>query len=63
MSAGLPDDWTPLESVTVTKALDANGTVRLAMHATDGLNTWEALGMCIYASDGFRRDMEDEEQP
>lgn len=51
---GVPDYWTPLESVTITKALDAEGDVRLCHHATDGLNTWEAIGMCIYTSDVLR---------
>ncbi len=44
-SEALPDGWTPLCAVSIVKALDTNGVVRLCSRYTDGLNAWEALGM------------------
>lgn len=60
MSDGLPEGWIAVETVTITKALDAEGSVRLCHHATDGLNTWEAIGMCVHTSDVLRRALTDD---
>lgn len=50
----IPDGCTPLESVVITKGLDENGEVVMWHRATDGLNSWEALGMCIVTADTLR---------
>jgi hypothetical protein len=41
----LPESYTPLESIAVIKALDETGQVSLLIRSTDGLNTWEQIGM------------------
>jgi hypothetical protein len=50
----LPDDITPLECVVTIKALDGEGTVVLYERISDGLATWEALGMTITLADSLR---------
>ena len=60
----LPEGYTPLEAVSVIKALDEEGRVSLLMRQTDGLNAWEALGMLEAGStvtrDGLAAAFEDE---
>ena len=41
----LPDDWTPLELVTVIRCLDQDGNETAAMRTTDGLQDWEIVGL------------------
>lgn len=57
----LPDGWLAVDTVTITKALDADGEVRLLHHATDGLNTWEAIGMCVHTTDVLRKALTDDD--
>lgn len=54
---GLPDGWTPLEACAVVKALDENGIVRLALRYTQGVSTWEALGMVRAADITISEDL------
>jgi hypothetical protein len=51
-----PENWTPLEHVVIS---NENGELRIAHDATDGLNTWEAIGMCIACADKLRRLLND----
>jgi hypothetical protein len=60
MMTDLPDGWIALETVTIIKALDEEGSVRLWHSATDGLNTWEAAGMCIRTLDVLRKALADD---
>lgn len=46
----LPEGFTPLEAVSVIKALDEEGRVSLLMRSTEGLNSWESLGMLAAAA-------------
>ena len=41
----LPDDWTPLELITVIRCLDEQGCERAVMRSTDGLQDWEIVGL------------------
>ena len=41
----LPDDWTPLELVAVIRCLDGDGRETAAMRNTDGLQSWEIVGL------------------
>ena len=41
----LPEGWTPLEAVAVVKCLDQDGRTALVVRATDGLCTWDRIGM------------------
>lgn len=53
----VPDNWVLLETVTIVKALDEDGVPRVYHECTGGLNSWEAIGMCIWASDVMRSSM------
>lgn len=59
----LPEGWTLIEAAVVVKALDAEGIVRLASRFSEGLTTWESLGMltAVRASliDELNRDWRD----
>lgn len=65
----LPDGYTPLEAVTIVKALDEEGQVSLLIRHTDGLSGWEALGMLASALatqqadavNSFEREGDDDE--
>jgi hypothetical protein len=46
--------------VTVTKALDEDGDVRMHHHASDGLSTWEAIGLLTVTLDTLRKAMTDD---
>jgi hypothetical protein len=50
--------WTPLESITITKALDEDSNVCLMYHTSDGLNPWEAVGMLTYTLDAMRAHLQ-----
>lgn len=41
----VPDDYIPTEVVVVVKMLDDDGDYRMAHVYSDGVSTWEALGM------------------
>lgn len=41
----LPEGYTPLEAIVVVKCLDEKGNLDMHQDATEGLNTWEAIGM------------------
>jgi hypothetical protein len=51
----LPEGFVPLEAVVVVKGLTADGQTAVFECATDGLSTWEALGMTTACSDALRR--------
>ena len=57
MSFDVPDNWVVLETVTIVKALDEDGVERVHHECTSGLNSWEAIGMCIWTSDVLRSAM------
>lgn len=54
-----PAGWTPLEAVAVIKALDDEGRVRLFSRSTATLNSWESLGMLLWALDSDRKGLLD----
>ena len=56
----LPDGCIELERIEIIKYLDADGDPVLIHQATDGLRTWEALGMAIYTADTLRRALQEE---
>jgi hypothetical protein len=64
----MPDNWTPIECFTILKCLDENGEVALLTRATEGISTWETVGMLTAALDTQRDDLrawflkEDEEE-
>lgn len=60
MSLDIPDGCTPLESVVITKGLNEHGEVVMWHRATDGLNSWEALGMCVATADTLRKALADD---
>lgn len=45
----LPEGWTPVEAIVIVKCHDLtdgdNPSARLALRASEGLNSWEAIGM------------------
>lgn len=41
----LPEGWTPLEATCIIKCLTESGGVALATRSTDGLYTWDRIGM------------------
>lgn len=41
----LPDDWRPAEVVVIVKAFDGDLRPRLAVRYSEGLSSWEAVGM------------------
>lgn len=53
----LPDHWTPLEAVAVVKCLDEQGELGLFLASTQGVSTWEVIGMLTAALDTNREDM------
>jgi hypothetical protein len=56
-SEPMPDKWTPIEAFAVVKCLDENGEVALLTRATNGISTWEAVGMLTAALDSQRDDL------
>jgi hypothetical protein len=50
----IPDGVTPLEAAVSIKCIDAAGHECLINATSEGLNTWEALGMLVSASDDMR---------
>lgn len=52
----LPENWVPLEATAVLKCLDENGEPVLYLAHTDGITSWESIGMLTIA----RRTIEDE---
>lgn len=58
----LPDGWQPVDALIIMKCivppgeLDQGGTTypyRLAVRATEGLSSWEVVGMCrLVAAEG-----------
>lgn len=43
--ADLPDGWTPLEAVTVVTCLNDEGQTSALLRITDGLMSWECVGL------------------
>lgn len=44
----LPDDWQAIDAVMLVKAIKPDGTefpYRIALRVTEGLTTWEMIGM------------------
>lgn len=41
----MPPEWTPLGSITITKALTESGEVATNVHVDDGLGIYEVIGM------------------
>lgn len=50
----LPDGYVELEALTITKCLNEDGDLILHTAKSDGLNSWEALGMAITTADSLR---------
>ena len=50
----VPDGWTPLEAFVVLKCLDEEGHVALLARPTDGIASWDAIGMLTAALDTQR---------
>lgn len=50
----LPEDATPLEYVLSVKCLDGDAEVCLYTRRSEGLSSWEALGMATSLADDFR---------
>lgn len=46
-----PEGWTPLEAVAVVKCLDEAGGMALITRFSDGVTSWEAIGMMTVAAD------------
>lgn len=40
-----PDSWVAIEQIAVLKCIDDEGEPALVIRSSDGLTTWEALGM------------------
>lgn len=57
-ATGMPEGWTLIDSVTVFKALDEDGIVRLFYDKTFNLPVWEAVGMTQFLMDGLRIDLQ-----
>lgn len=65
----IPDDAIPLEAIAVIKCLDQEGNTMLYLRATEGLSSWESLGMLSIAkrtqedslAEGFIDEGEDDE--
>ncbi len=51
----LPEGFTPLEALISIKGLDADGNVMLVERITDGIASWEALGMATTMADSLRQ--------
>lgn len=58
----LPESWTLLEHVVVSKVLDDVGELRISHAATQGLTTWEAIGMLVTATDKLRQFLQDNQE-
>lgn len=52
----MPEGWTPLEAFAVIKCLDEDGEVALLTRSTEGIRSWDAVGMLTAALD-IQRDM------
>lgn len=50
----LEEGYIPLAFIASIKALNADGEVVLVHRATEGLNSWEAVGMAMSLSDDLR---------
>jgi hypothetical protein len=55
----LPDGITPLECVVTIKGLDTDGDITLYERISDGLTSWEALGMVTTLADSLRHGLAD----
>jgi hypothetical protein len=55
----LPENTTPFEAVVVIKVLGADGSPELWTRTTDGLNSWERLGMLEIAAYSTKRTLQD----
>ena len=55
----MPEGWTPLEAFTVLKCLDEDGDVALLTRSTDGVRSWDAVGMLTAALDIQRARLRD----
>jgi len=58
----IPDRWVPVGAVTIVKAVDEDGDVRLVTHADDGISTYEAIGMCVHTTDLLRKALTDDDE-
>jgi hypothetical protein len=50
----LPDNYTPLEAISVVKCLDDEGDVVLVNRCTDGLKVWDIVGLLTVTLDDAR---------
>jgi hypothetical protein len=65
----LPDNYTPLEAISIVKCLDDEGDVVLVNRCTDGLKVWDIVGLLTVtlddaraaASESFVYEIDDEE--
>lgn len=53
----MPEGWTPLEAFVVLKCLDEDGHVALWTQSTEGVMSWDAVGMLTAALDTQRDDL------
>lgn len=51
----LPEGISPIEALVVVKALDEDGDLTFYSRCSDGLSTWEAIGMLITTTDQLRK--------
>jgi len=58
----IPDRWVQVGAVTIVKAVDEDGDVRLVTHADDGISTYEAIGMCVHTTDLLRKALTDDDE-
>jgi hypothetical protein len=55
----VPEGWTVLEAVVVTKCLNEEGSPQMWHTSTPGLSTWEALGMTEVIAGTLKKAMVD----
>jgi hypothetical protein len=56
----LPDGWQALDAMVIVKCIDASGDPnlsmqRLAMRSSDGVSSWEGVGMLTCYADELRK--------
>lgn len=54
-----PDSWVAIEQIAVLKCIDEDGETALIIRSSDGLTTWEALGMLEAAASQQRVRLSD----
>lgn len=49
----LPDDFLPMDVVAIVKGMRSDGSIEAYECASEGLSTWEALGLVISCSNSL----------